>query len=193
MWLTPFVFASLLAIAEAPLQGSLTDQEVARAIARAGKLAERDVCVGRPAAGEFSVCVQGPEQRIASVAVLARQAHRRLRSGDVSAELKALTWTIDVRPNQPALVDGRPVRTPLAEALTLHLRGHQETPIQPVAAEPIPVTWDNAIGRTLTGQGLTATFDPSTLPAGDLDVVVVAAGGSERRYVLTRLARSQVR
>jgi hypothetical protein len=60
-------------------------------------------------------------------------------------------------------------------------------------AAPIPVAWDNAVGVTLKGQGLTATFDPSTLPAGDLDVVIIVEGGTERRYLLSQSARARIR
>jgi hypothetical protein len=193
MWLNRLLVAGLLVANAAPLQGSLTDQQVARAIDRADRLTDPYVCVGRTAAAEFSVCIQGPEQRIALAAALAKRAHRRFRPGDASADLKALTWTIVVRPNQPALVDGRSVRTPLAEDLTLQSRGRVELSVRPLNAAPIPVAWDNAVGVTLKGQGLTATFDRSTLPAGDLDVVIIAEGGTERRYLLSQSARAQIR
>jgi hypothetical protein len=193
MWLNRLFVAGLLAASAAPLQGSLTDQQVARAIDRANRLTDPYVCVGRAAAAEFSVCIQGPEQRIGLAAALAKRSHRRFRPADVSADLKASTWTIVVRPNQPALVDGRSVRTPLAEDLTLQFRGRAGLSVRPLSAAPFPVAWDNAVGVTLKGQGLTATFDPSTLPAGDLDVVVIADGGTERRYLVSQSARAQIR
>lgn len=193
MWLNRLLVAGLLVASAAPLQGSLTDQQVARAIDRADRLTDPSVCVGRTAAAEFSVCIQGPEQRIGLAAALAKRAHRRFRPADASADLKALTWTIVVRPNQPALVDGRSVRTPLAEDLTLQSRGRVELSVRPLKAAPIPVAWDNAVGVTLKGQGLTATFDPSTLPAGDLDVIIIVEGGTERRYLLSQSARARIR
>jgi hypothetical protein len=193
MCLNRLLVAGLLVASAAPLQGSLTDQQVARAIDRADRLTDPSVCVGRTAAAEFSVCIQGPEQRIGLAAALAKRAHRRFRPADASADLKALTWTIVVRPNQPALVDGRSVRTPLAEDLTLQSRGRVELSVRPLKAAPIPVAWDNAVGVTLKGQGLTATFDPSTLPAGDLDVIIIVEGGTERRYLLSQSARARIR
>jgi hypothetical protein len=192
MWLNRLLVAGLLVANAAPRQGSLTDPQVARAIDRANRLTEPYVCIGRTAAAEFSVCIQGPEQRIGLAAAVAKRAHRRFGPADASADLKALTWTIVVRPNQPALVDGRSVRTPLAEDLTLQFRG-VELSVRPLNAARIPVTWDNAVGVTLKGQGLTATFDASTLPAGDLDVVIMAEGDTERRYALSRSARAQIR
>jgi hypothetical protein len=193
MWLNRLFVAGLLVASAAPIQGSLTDQQVARAIDRADRLTDPYVCVGSTAAAEFSVCLQGPEQRIGLAAAVAKRAHRRFRPADASADLKARTWTIVVRPNQPALVDGRPVRTPLAEDLTLQLRGHSESPVRPLNAARFQVAWDNAVGVTLKGRGLTATFDASMLPAGDLDVVIIAEGDTERRYVLSRSARAQIR
>jgi hypothetical protein len=195
MWFNRLLFTALgLFLANAaPLQGPLTDQQVARAIARADKLTDPYVCVGRSVAAEFSVCIQGPEQRIGLAAALAKQARRRFRPADASADLRAQTWTIVVRPNQPALVDGRPVHTPPAEDLRLQLRGHPETAVRPLNAARIPVAWDNAVGVTLKGQGLMATLDASTLPAGDLDMVVIAEGRTERLYVLSESARAQIR
>ena len=193
MWLNRLLVAGLLVASAAPRQGSLTDQQVARAIERADKLKDPYVCVGRTAAAEFSVCIQGPEQRIGLAAALAKRAHRRFRPAEASDDLKALTWTVVVRPNQPALVDGRSVRTPFAEELTLQSRGRVEVSVRPLTAARIPVTWDNAVGVTLKGQGLTASFDASTLPAGDLDVVITTEGGTERRYGLSRSARAQIR
>lgn len=193
MWLNRVVVASLLVANAAPLQGPLTDQQVARAIDRADKLTNPYVCVGRAVAPEFLVCIQGPEQRVGLAAAVAKQAHRRLRPADVPADARAQTWTIVVRPSQPALVDGRPVRTPLAEDLTLQVHGHSEVLVRPVNAARTTVTWDNAIGVALKGQGLTATFDASMLPPGDLDVVIVEDGGTERRYLLAQSARGQIR
>lgn len=193
MWLTWLLIGGLLVAQPVTLQGRLTDEQVARAIARADKLRDPYVCIGRTAAGEFTVCLQGPEQRIGLEVALTKQAHRRLLVADVSAEVRAQTWTMVVRPNQPALVDGRPVRTPLAEDLRLQLRGHPEVSVRPLTATQVPVAWDNAIGVTLNGQGLTATFDAPTLPAGDLDVVITVEGAIDRRYVLSQSARAQIR
>jgi len=193
MWLNRLFIAGLLVANAAPLQGSLTDQQVTRAIARADKLTDPSVCIGRTVAGEFDVCIQGPEQRIALTAALAKQAHRRFRLEDVSADLRADTWTLVVRPNQPALVDGRSVRTPLAKDLALQVQGHPELSVQPISARRVPIAWDNAIGVTLKGQGLAATFDVSTLPAGDVDVVIIAENASEHSYALTQAARARIR
>jgi hypothetical protein len=193
MWLNQLFVAGLLLASAALIQGSLTDQQIARAIDRADRLTDPYVCVGLTRPAEFSVCIQGPQQRIGLAAALAKRAHRPFRPADASADLKARTWTIVVRPNQPALVDGRSVRTPLAEDLTLQLRGHAEVSVRSLNTAQIQVVWDNAVGMTLKGQGLTATFDASMLPAGDLDVVIAAEGGNERRYPLSRSARARIR
>jgi hypothetical protein len=193
MWLNRHVVASLLAANASLSQGPLTDQQVARVIDRAAKLTDPDVCVGRATAPEFLICIQGPEQRVAVAAAAAKQTHQRLRPADVPTEARAQTWTIVVRPSQPALIDGRPVRTPLAEDLTLRAQGQPELLVRPLRAARFPVAWNNAIGVVLKGQGLTATFDASTLPPGDLDVVIVEEGGTERRYLLARSARARIR
>lgn len=191
MWLNRLFVVGLFAANAAPLQGTLSNQQVDRAIARADRLTDRYVCVGRTKAGEFSVCLQGPEQRIGVVATLAKQAHRHFRPANVTADLKAQTWTVVVRPGEPALIDGRPVRTPLAENLTLELRGHPEVSLPPLNALQVPVSWDNAVGVSLKGQGLRATIDPSTLPGGDLDVIIIT-DGDQRRYLLSQSSRAQI-
>src|SRR5262249_26663542 len=160
MWLMWLVAVSLLGASQSDVQEPLTDKQVARVIDRADKLRDPYVCVGRPVAPEFLVCIQGPEQRVALAAVVAKQAHRRLRPADVPADARSRTWSIVVRPSQPALVDGHPVHTALAEGLTLQVRGHPELSLRPLSVVPVPVSWDNAIGVTLAGQGLSATFDP---------------------------------
>jgi hypothetical protein len=182
---------ALLAVAQAPPE-VLTDQEVARAIARADRLPEQSVCVGRAAAGHYNVCFQGPEQRIGAAATLAKESRTRLRPADVSVDMKARTWTVVVRPNRPALVDGRPVRTPFAEDLTIKSIEQPEKSMRPRNLSRVAVTWDNAVGVELKGQGLTATIEPSELPGSDLDVIVTAAGGSEHRYVLSQASRDRI-
>jgi len=170
----------------------LTDQQVARAIARGERLPDSSLCIGSNVAGEFSVCVQGPEQRIALEAAVAKQAHRRLRPEDVPADVRTPSWTVVIRPNPPALVDGRPVRAPHADDVTLQSRDNPATAMKPVKTVPIPMAWKNAVGLTLTSQGLTATFETDNLPEHDLEIVVTGDGGLERRYILSEGARQQI-
>jgi hypothetical protein len=186
------LLALVLWVIPASARSQLTDQQVARAIARGERLPDQSVCIGSDAAGGFSVCVQGPEQRIALEAAVARQAHRRLRPEDVSADVRMESWTVVVRPSPPALVDGRPVRAPRADAVTLQSRDNPGTAMKPVKTTPIPMSWKNAVGVTLSSQGLTATFETSNLPEHDLEVVVTGDGGLERRYALSEGARQQI-
>jgi hypothetical protein len=192
MWLNRLVVSGFLLAYAVPGQAPLTDQQVARAIDRAGKEADPYACVGRATVPDFRICLQGPEQRTVSVAIKAKELHRRLRAADVPADVRAYTWTIVVHPSQPALVNGRPVRSALAQDLTIQGAGHPELSVKPLTVAPLPVSWDNAIGVALKGQGLTATIDPSLLPPGDLEIVVVEDTGTARRYQLTESARAQV-
>jgi len=192
MWLNRLVVGGFLLAYAIPAQGPLTDQQVARAIDRAGKETDPYACVGRATVPDFRICLQGPEQRIISVATKAKELRRRLRPTDVPAEVKAQTWTIVVHPSQPALVNGRPMRSALVQDLTMQGAGHPELSVKPLTVAPLPVTWDNAIGVALKGQGLTATVDPSMLPPGDLEIVVVEDTGTTRRYQLTESVRAQI-
>jgi hypothetical protein len=196
MWLTVLsglLSAALAAAGAAPIQRMLTDQ-VGNAL---GVAAERPTdpgtCIGRATAGEFSVCLQGPEQRIAMASAAAKQAHRRLRSAYVSEEMKAQEWSVIARPNAPALIDGRGVKAPVGEQISVQLHEHPDQRVEPLKMEPMPVEWGNAIGVTVKGQGVTARFHMPMLPEGDLDIVIQVAGGGERRYPISRALRAQIR
>jgi hypothetical protein len=186
------VAAGLFVASAVPSDGSLTDREVARAIDRAGKVTDPYVCVGRSVVPDFRICLQGPELRIAVAARLAKELHRHLRPPEVPVDMRAHTWTIVVHPSQPALVNGQPVRSALAEDLSLQLAGHPELLVRPLTIAPLAVTWDNAVGIALKGQGLTATVDSSMLPPGDLEINVVEDTGTTRRYMLAESMRAQI-
>jgi hypothetical protein len=64
--------------------------------------------------------------------------------------------------------------------------------MKPVNTARVPVAWNNALGVTLTGQGLTATFEPPNPPEHDLQIVVGAEGGLERRYLLSAGAHQRI-
>jgi hypothetical protein len=188
------VAAGMCGLAAATADTQMSAREVSQAIARAGKAASPPVCVGRSVAGDFMVCIQGPEQRIEAAALLAKQNHRRFKAEDVPDEMKARTWFVIVRPNQPGLVDGRPVRTPEAESLqVLPANQPEATPIAPLNVMRVPYSWDNAVGVTLRSQGLTALIDSTILPSGSLEFVVRTESGPERRYVLSETDRAHVR
>jgi hypothetical protein len=182
----------VLAGIPASAQKQLTDQQVSRAIARGEKQPDTSVCIGSDAAGEFSVCVQGPEQRIALAAAVAKQAHSRLRPEEVPGDWRTPSWTVVIRPNPPGLVDGRPVRAPRVEKAMLQSPDQPGTAMNPIKTAPIPMSWKNGVGLTVTGQGLTATFGTAGLPEHDLEVVVTGDGGLERRYILRDAARQQI-
>jgi hypothetical protein len=176
----------------APGQEPLTDQQVARVIGRADKMKDSSICIGRAAAPDFRICLQGPEQRIVLATAIAKQEHHRLQPADVPAEVRAHTWSIIARPGQPALVNGRPVRTALAENLTVQVPGHPELSVKALDVAPLAVSWGNAVGVAVKGQGLTASVDASTLPPGDLDIVIVEDSGTARRYGLAQSVRAQI-
>jgi hypothetical protein len=187
------VAAGIAGFAVTTADAQLSPREVSEAIGRARKATTPPVCLGRNVAGDFLVCIQGPEQRIEAAAVLAKQTHRRFRAEDVPDDMKARTWFVVVRPIQPGLVDGRPVRTPEAESLRVLPRQPQATPITLLNVTRVPYSWDNAVGVTLRSQGLTALLDPTMLPPGSLEFVVTTEGGPERRYVLSESNRAQIR
>jgi hypothetical protein len=192
VWLNRLAVVGILVAAQAQGQEPLTDQQVARVIDRAAKMKDSSICVGRAAAPDFSICLQGPEQRIVVATAIAKQEQHRLRPADVPADVRAHTWSIIVRPGKPALVNGSPVRSALATDLTLQVAGHAELSVKTLTAAPLAVTWDNAVGVAVKGQGLKVSVDASTLPPGDLDIVIAEDSGTARRYLLTQSLRAQI-
>ena len=181
------------AVAQVPA-AALTDKEVSQAIDKASKQQVTSVCVGKAVPGEFTICFQGPEQRIWVATTMAKQAKRKLRSADIADDLKSRTWLVVVRPNRPGLVEGQPTRTPSPEEVSLNRPGQAQTgSIKPLSVSRVTFEWDNARGVTLRGEGLSATFDPAPLPLGDVEVMVSIEGSGERRYILSDAERSQVR
>jgi hypothetical protein len=180
-------------VAQVPA-AALSDKEVSQAIDKGPKQQVTSVCVGKAVPGEFTICFQGPEQRIWVAATSAKQAQRKLRPADIADDLRIRTWLVVVRPNRPGLVEGQPTRTPSPEEVSLNRVGQAQTgSIKPLRVSRVTFEWDNARGVTLRGEGLSATFDPAPLPLGDVEVMVSIEGSGERRYVLTDAERSQVR
>jgi len=192
VWLNRLVVVGVLVATAAQGQEPLTDQQVARVIDRAAKMKDSSICVGRAAAPDFSICLQGPEQRVVVATAIAKQEHHRLRPADVPADVRAHTWSIIVRPGKPALLNGQPVRSAFAQNLMVQVPGHPELSARPLDVAPLAVTWGNAVGVTVKGQGLTATVDASTLAPGDLEIVIIEDSGTSRRYGLAQSARSQI-
>jgi len=171
----------------------LTDKEVSQAIDKGPKEKVPSVCVGKAVPGEFTVCFQGPEQRIGLAASMAKQAQRKLRPADIASDMKARTWLVVVRPNAPGLVEGQPIRTPIPDQVSLSPGQSKTESIKPLNVSRVTFEWDNARGVKLRGEGLSATFDPASLPLGAIEIVVSLEGSGERRYVLSDAERSQVK
>ena len=188
----PVVLLGAVLLRPAAAVAQLTDKEVGQVIDAAAKMKVRSVCIAEATPGEFGVCVQGPEQRIASAALTAHQAHRAVHPTGISAEMRAPTWMIFALPHAPALVAGRFVRAS-ADKLQLRREGSLDVPIDPIVSVHTTYAWDNPVGTKLTAQGVTATFDPSKLPPGALDVLVTTEDGSEHRYTITESARYLIR
>jgi hypothetical protein len=73
-------------------------------------------------------------------------------------------------------------------------RAEPEAPaIEPLSVAQTEHTWENAVGRSLKGQGVTATYDQASLPAGVLEIVVRTENDSARRYLLSVAARQRIR
>jgi hypothetical protein len=183
--------AALLAV-ETPI-GQLSDKDVSRVIGRADKMS-RSVCLGDLRPGQFNVCVQGPEQRIASAANAAKLTGKSLKANTVPNEMKSLTWTVFALPNAPALVAGKFVRTPSAQTIRLRLTGAADaSSVDPLNATLSTYSWDNSVGARLISLGITAVFDAWMLDPGTIDILITTENGAELHYALPQDARDRIR
>ena len=183
--------AAVLLAVDAPAD-RLSDKDVSKAIGRADKML-RSVCLGDIRPGQFNVCVQGPEQRIASAAYTAKLARRSVKADAIPDEMKALNWTVFALPNAPALVGGKFIRTPSAKAIQLRVPSGDTPVIEPLDAKTSPYSWDNSVGARLVSVGITAVFDAWMLDPGTIDVVITTEDGAELHYALPQSARDQIR
>jgi hypothetical protein len=173
---------------------TLTDQQVADAIAHQREATNGIVWEGHAVSGAFRVGVIGPMTSIGITAAAATKQFKPFTVADVAADARQLRWTLSVVPAKPGSVGGNwTVSAPVNEVL---LQRHGVTDIadviRPISTTFTPETWSNAMGAKFEGRGAIAVFDATTLPAGDLDIVIVTSA-NPRRYELPAKDRAKVR
>jgi hypothetical protein len=127
----------------------------------------------------YGVWAQGPVARIASASADATRKYVSFGPADVSAEMRARTIAVGVQQAVKQWPDGS-LKSEMVTVDHVVIRGLDENgeprpPVQPTHVEPLPATWSNMMGGKVETKGMLATFDLRTLPAGELQVVVITA------------------
>lgn len=185
------IVAAALAAGVARAQ-ELTTPQVEAAI-KAGLQKKSLAVQGR--AGLFSIVVEGPTARVARAANDAASEFKPFIASQVTPEMRAPIVTIMASPDAPTIHLGRISPTPNATHMVLLPRGSKDSSkaVQPIRKNQVAQQFGNAMGASVTSQGLLAEFSLTELPAGEFDVVVIAENGVEHRRTIKKDDRQQIR
>lgn len=182
-----------LAIAPSATSQSLSDAAITQAI-KEGQ-AKKYTSVGIDA-GPYSIVISGPSARVVAAARKAAEELKPFAAADVTTEMTGAFVRITAWPDKPsyAQYSGWTV-TPAATNIILMPKGFKDlaSAIQPASTEPFPQEWGNAMGAKFEGQGITADFDLSALPAGEFDVVVGCKCAREARGTVKLKDRGKIK
>lgn len=174
------------------LSAQVSEADIDAAIAAGHTTRELRVVVDAGTGG-FRLALTGPLQRVALAVQEAATKYLPFARADVAADLITPTLLVLASPNPPAYIG--PVmgwrRTPIPTHVVLRARDGGQA-VQPIAVRHFPVSWNNAAGGTLTGDGLAAEFPLASLPAAAFAVMVVHPDG-EQRYTIDGKKRAQIR
>jgi hypothetical protein len=185
----------LIALQSAPL----TDRDVTDALA-AGEAKRHErlmaTCAAGPGWGEAMRSATGgasptgiSEIRVMTARGLlalrafdGRRLYKPVTLADVTEADRAPQLVVTVTPRDPNRLGSSLVYGAPAESMVLKAKDRPEV-IQPTSFTTEPVEWKNLLGGVIQSNTARATFDLSAfvgLPAGDVDVVVITAGGERR-------------
>lgn len=136
---------------------ALTDAEVADAIATAGGSPNHGLHLAEfslTSVTGFSAWIYPPQQWIRNIAAKARAEFRTPTTADISVDDRADVWRVQINPSMPTNIKA-------AGANVTHavLRDKKATfVVQPSSKEPFTRTAQNAMGATVSYNGLAVTF-----------------------------------
>ncbi len=138
---------------------------------------------------EFAVVAQGPFGRIVSAAAEAAESNQPYSADSVTAQMMASVLVIDARPTAADSLGHSMLRAPPATHMFLRSRRAAQgdlVTVQPFSVRTFAVSQSNLTGGRLQGQGITAAFHLTGLPAEEFEIVVVAGDREYRRVVRAR-------
>lgn len=149
----------------------------------------------RLGARDFTLILAGPAQRIQSEALRAATAMTPFTAADVDAEISGPFLRVSAWPDKPSLIGSRWYVVAPAQNIVIFPKGTRDLSkaIQPTSKEAFPQEWGNALGAKFEGQGMTADFDLSTLPAGEFDIVVGCQCPLEARATVKEKDRGKIK
>jgi hypothetical protein len=197
----PIVVAAFIFAVAVPLtaqepkpKSTLSDDEVASIIRSAPhSLSDDLICVGNHSSGNFDVCLDGPANRIRLLVWDARRNYNTLTPDDVDQDTRSSTWRVSARAGKPEFIAGSWSVTPPARDIAIQPRGDAGNDVVRVSNLKLDEkSWTNVFGTKFEGQDASGTLDPATLPAGDIDIIVLTSQG-ECRYSLPNKDRARIR
>ena len=146
--------------------------------------------------GTYSVTVSTHVGRIAFLAANANRLSKTFTLADVGDDLRRSAIFVHVEPDRPRpRLDDRDYDVAaVIDAVVLKSKSDPSKVLHPVSFTTESVEWGRLLGRTVTGNRATATFDYTavrSLPPGDFDVVVITSPG-ERRCKVGRADREKL-
>lgn len=133
--------------------------------------------------GSYLVIVSGAEGRIAFRASQGKRLYKPLTIDAVTEEMRAPGIFVTVEPNRPSSSGKTVSVAAVIEQIVLKSKARPDVVIQPENLETEPVEWTNLVGGKVEGNRAVARFPLDAvreMPAGDFDVVIVAAEGERR-------------
>lgn len=178
----------------------LTDAEVDAAISLAKQQRYQSLFVEAHGhfAADFSVLLQGPVGRTMDLAREAFDSYKPLTTSDVPPEARAheITLTVLTHSGTHAGLKNVVVMPPGAtsrDAAIQPLPAHRRFPANGVPWRDMrPRTWKPGLGSEPSGFPVFYRFAEDSLPAGDLQIVVVTNSGEER-YAVKAQERDRIR
>ena len=168
---------------------ALTDSEVEAAIAAAKGSGFKSIFAqarGRFGAS-FTIIAQGPVGRTMDLAREAFDSYKPITPKDVPAEMRAHAVTFTVLSH---------IQHPNIKNVVLMPSGvSRDAAIQAISAAPKeapPRTWRPMISKDVTGDPVYYRFAATSLPPGDIQIVIATDGGDER-FTIRAQDRSSIR
>jgi hypothetical protein len=124
----------------------------------------------------YGVIAQGPFGRVVDASAQATRRYLPFGLADVTPDMRAPTVTVGIEQYMEDM-NTKPIAV---EHVVIRGTNPSDTipvVLQPTHVEELPESYQNLMGAKVQTKGILATFDARTLPAGDLQIVVILADG----------------
>jgi hypothetical protein len=136
--------------------------------------------------GPLVLKVIPPIGRIYLAARDAKEKYLAFTASDVSDAM--LAATLEIR----AIYDEGMAQNTAVQHIVLLPRGSKDNAVQPASITEWNFEKKNLAGATLTQVGRIAQFNIAELPSGEIDVVIIAESGREKRWAIKKSDREKL-